>query len=436
MKRIILIAILALGVIACTRPAHAQGQEPTFIPPWGRFVFLYSGGSSGGGGVNSGAGYTGFIPVYNTDSTVSKSAWSIVGNDLSGGGNKIINIGDATTGSGAATLSQVDTRVDSLKTTAVTVDESGVPSEGWGLYNDVGNQLTATTNLQVFPSLVAGTDLSMDANEITNMAAGTTDNSAITRKQGSDSLDANQRPVSVTRLADATGNVTISMAAFTWTTNFTTPTGGIEYDWLGAASGHLFTLSQNTGNPTAGTHLLHVDADDPDVVTGHFSHSNASGTALLVTGPNNVVTPTEGTTITNTNAALTVGQPADTGGVQVFGDITATGRISAEVDSLLAADTTIDLSGRPNTMIFKLYQATTSLEFANMRVGDALMLYVDNDSTFAVTFPSTAAYSVKWAGATPIAASTGTFAQRKTTIYNIIRRNVGEVYIHAVANFY
>jgi len=76
--------------------------------------------------------------------------------------------------------------------------------------------------------------------------------------------------MSIDYLGNPTQDNTISLAAHTLTWQFTNPFGGVLYNWQGAASGHLFELRQETGNPSPGTHLLHLDATHPNVVNLHL----------------------------------------------------------------------------------------------------------------------------------------------------------------------
>jgi len=76
-------------------------------------------------------------------------------------------------------------------------------------------------------------------------------------------------------------NLSLNLANKTVTYTFTNPAGGMYYNWTGAASGHLFELNQNTGNPGAGTHLLHIESNDTDVAALHLAP--AGDTAITTT---------------------------------------------------------------------------------------------------------------------------------------------------------
>lgn len=92
--------------------------------------------------------------------------------------------------------------------------------------------------------------------------------------------------VPLDRITDPNIDHTINMSNKVLTWLFSNPAGGVLYEWTGAAQGHLFELQQNTGNPDAGTHLLHIEAEDNDVILFHGEHSSASNSsiALNVTG--------------------------------------------------------------------------------------------------------------------------------------------------------
>src|SRR3989344_5189766 len=64
---------------------------------------------------------------------------------------------------------------------------------------------------------------------------------------------------------------TMANKVLTW--RFTNPAGGMMWDWTGNATGHLFELNQNTGNPGAGTHLAHIQAEDNDILLMHLVHT-------------------------------------------------------------------------------------------------------------------------------------------------------------------
>jgi hypothetical protein len=82
-------------------------------------------------------------------------------------------------------------------------------------------------------------------------------------------------------IQDPDSSHVLTMADKTLTWRFTNPAGGMYFEWTGAASGHLLELNQNTGNPAAGTHLLHLEATDTDVVPIHIQHSAKTADAII-----------------------------------------------------------------------------------------------------------------------------------------------------------
>jgi len=61
-------------------------------------------------------------------------------------------------------------------------------------------------------------------------------------------------------------NKTFAMAANNLTFNFTTPSEGFTLNATGAFSDHILHVHQYTGNPAAGVALVHLHADDSDVL--------------------------------------------------------------------------------------------------------------------------------------------------------------------------
>ena len=145
----------------------------------------------------------------------------------------------------------------------------------------------------------------------------------------SDSLDASTRYPALNDLLAPTGDGSWNLSNKTLTYTFTNPAGGISYVWTGAASGHMFDLDQNTGNPGAGTHMLHVSADDVDVIPLHLSHANGAANVMLIDGGKSVITGTEGATISVTDSTLVIGQPVDKGGLHIYGGLLMGGTITS-----------------------------------------------------------------------------------------------------------
>ena len=94
-------------------------------------------------------------------------------------------------------------------------------------------------------------------------------------------------------IGDPDGAKTFSMNGYKTTFQHSNPAGGFSFQLLGAGSSHYFEILQNTGNPIAGIHLLHVEATDPDVIEAHFTHSGDNASHQLVTYQLDRSTPTD-----------------------------------------------------------------------------------------------------------------------------------------------
>lgn len=91
-------------------------------------------------------------------------------------------------------------------------------------------------------------------------------------------------------LTNPTGDKTFTMVdnhlKFSWVAPVT---GGgfdsaIEFEATGAFTGHFFEVHQTGGNPGPGTHLLHLQAEDADVLPVHIKPANTSVRGLWVEG--------------------------------------------------------------------------------------------------------------------------------------------------------
>lgn len=82
------------------------------------------------------------------------------------------------------------------------------------------------------------------------------------------------------------GSQTFSIGGNTLNFRFTNPIGGMIFNWTGAASGHLFALTQTGVSvpPGSANHLLHIDSEDSDVLDLHIFHGGGSGEALRIEG--------------------------------------------------------------------------------------------------------------------------------------------------------
>lgn len=77
---------------------------------------------------------------------------------------------------------------------------------------------------------------------------------------------------------------TFTMANRTVTWQFVNPSGGMRWLFTGAAAGHSLEIEQSGGNPGPGTHLLHIEAEDQDVVPLHLVSATTSTTAAKIEG--------------------------------------------------------------------------------------------------------------------------------------------------------
>jgi hypothetical protein len=73
---------------------------------------------------------------------------------------------------------------------------------------------------------------------------------------------------------------------FTWVAPLTNPSfdAAVEFETTGAFTGHFFEVHQFTGNPGPGTHLVHIEGTDQDVLPLHVKHSNLTYRAIWVEG--------------------------------------------------------------------------------------------------------------------------------------------------------
>jgi hypothetical protein len=106
-------------------------------------------------------------------------------------------------------------------------------------------------------------------------------------------IDDTTGSLTLDRLTDPVDDMDISMGAYTATFRSSNPAGGFLFYLLGAGSSHFFEILQDTGNPLAGTHLLHIEAVDPDVTELHLSHSGDQASRQLVEAQLDRATPTD-----------------------------------------------------------------------------------------------------------------------------------------------
>lgn len=185
---------------------------------------------------------------------------------------------------------------------------------------------------------LAGVGIGMQGYTITGLKDAVNDSDAVNKSQ-LDVVDtkvdnhiadlADPHDIRLNQIGNPTANGSINMNAYTQAFTFSNPAGGIAYNWIGAASGHLFELSQIIGNPTTTTHLLHIDADDVDVTNIHSQHANASAVNMKIEGGKVVYVPIEGATITVTDSGLVFGQPASMTGAHIYGGLYLEGNVNA-----------------------------------------------------------------------------------------------------------
>lgn len=95
-------------------------------------------------------------------------------------------------------------------------------------------------------------------------------------------------------IGDPDGNSTVSMGSNTFTVINSNPAGGWLFNMTGAGSGHYFKILQDTGNPSAGTHLFHVEGEDTDIVQMHIKHIGDQSDRQMAIWELDRATPTAG----------------------------------------------------------------------------------------------------------------------------------------------
>jgi hypothetical protein len=81
--------------------------------------------------------------------------------------------------------------------------------------------------------------------------------------------------ISLNEIEDLTADKTFTMNANNLTFSFTTPSDGLTLNATGAFSDHVMHIHQSTGNPGAGAELLHLAADDNDVLPFSIQHTGS-----------------------------------------------------------------------------------------------------------------------------------------------------------------
>jgi hypothetical protein len=113
-------------------------------------------------------------------------------------------------------------------------------------------------------------------------------------------------------------NHTFNMANKTLIWNFTNPAGGVEYNVSGAFTGEVIHLHQHTGNPGKPTHLIHMEADDADVVPLHCISSGDTNSYFEggLVWADSITTP-----VMTVSSILNLGLHTIAEGDSVFGNI-------------------------------------------------------------------------------------------------------------------
>jgi hypothetical protein len=138
--------------------------------------------------------------------------------------------------------------------------------------------------------------------------------------------------ISLFEIEDLTANKVFTMANKTLEWQFTNPTGGMKFDFTGAAAGHSIEIMQETGNPSTDMHLLHIHAEDADPTALHLVPGATTSRALM--------THANGDTLTNPGRFEMTGAGAMAWGTGAAATDTNLYRLGANVlktdDSLVA----------------------------------------------------------------------------------------------------
>jgi len=86
-----------------------------------------------------------------------------------------------------------------------------------------------------------------------------------------------------------TGSKTFNMGGNVITWLFTNPITGMRFNWTAGASGHLTEFMEDSGGGVpvgSGNHLIHLEANDKDMLPFHIHHNNAAPVygSMLVEG--------------------------------------------------------------------------------------------------------------------------------------------------------
>lgn len=207
----------------------------------------------------------------------------------------------ATALAGNSTFIQGPTLIESLSTTAtaggttqLTV-ASNTNQEFTGSANQTVKLPNATTvkvgrRFNVHARSTGTVTLQdFDGNTLwTSVATGNVSVVALTVATTAGTWSVESDKISLDKIQTPAADAAITMANKTLTWNFTNPSGGMGWNFTGAAAGHSLEIMQSGGNPGADMHLLHIEAEDADPTALHLTPGSATSTALKVntTGEN------------------------------------------------------------------------------------------------------------------------------------------------------
>lgn len=121
-----------------------------------------------------------------------------------------------------------------------------------------------------FKRLKAGSNISIaDNGDSVAVAIANTDHGDFTYSGGIATVDNGAIPFN--KLGSLTGSVNLSLGANNIQWLFPS-SGNMSFVLQGGTGGHLIEFEQNTGNQPAGTHLVHIQATDTDVLPLHTVH--------------------------------------------------------------------------------------------------------------------------------------------------------------------
>jgi len=207
--------------------------------------------------------------------------------------------------------------------------------------------------------------------------------------------------ISLDEIEDLTTDKIFTMAANNLTFNFTTPSDGLTLNATGAFNDHVLHVYQFTGNPSAGTQLVHLHAEDADVIPLNVEGAGQSSifyNSGLSIGNGTVSTTISGNTLVS-GAATGYDQGKfyiDSNGlisasssIKTFGNVTSTGNIYGLSNAIITGN--IGAGGDPT--IYKIYSTGGDVKFSgndilmsleNSVLGTAWVLKAGNTGKFSL----------------------------------------------------